>query len=374
MISLWYIFKNYFCGFWGNVYEQMYSSIEGSIVMINRIHYALIIVFFAFNGIMHSAESWNWVYKKIFSDQEHKTLNNQRNLLYSKVNTPQFSQLIFSWNGFKPEYGYFTFWGQIRDSVTKKWHDWHKMIEWGCTLQRSFFTRAETGTICHHVRIEMPYYCLADGLRIKVEAHEGASLATLHGLFVSIANLNSCITEYSMKPHLPSVCITNIPLQSQMQLDHPKKEVLCSPTSCSMIISYFTGGITNPVDIAQSVYDNGLNAYGSWPFNTAQIFQSCNGAMICYVTRLHSFSNIHELLQQGIPVVVSVRGKLRGAPHDYNQGHLLVVIGWDARGRKVICHDPAFETNEKVHVRYDLDAFLEAWERSHHLTYRVEYK
>ena len=87
---------------------------------------------------------------------------------------------------------------------------------------------------------------------------------------------------------------------------------------------------------------------------------------------MNGFDQLHKKLMVGVPVVVSVRGKLEGGQKDYNSGHLLVVVGWDAKRKSVICHDPAFYSNKKTLVRYKLKSFLRAWERSHRLAYIAE--
>ena len=154
-----------------------------------------------------------------------------------------------------------------------------------------------------------------------------------------------------------------------MVLHHPKKEVLCSPTSSSMVTGYLTQKHVDSIGFARKAYDNGLNAYGSWPFNTAHAFEYAKGRFLFRVQRLASFAELHRLLKRKIPVVVSVRGKIAGAPQEYKEGHLLVVVGWNKEKKKVLCHDPAFTSNDKVRVSYDMRSFLAAWERSRRLAY-----
>jgi hypothetical protein len=67
--------------------------------------------------------------------------------------------------------------------------------------------------------------------------------------------------------------------------------------------------------------------------------------------------------------MVSVRGELVGAAKPYNDGHLLLVVGYDAKQKKIICHDPAFEDVSQVAASYDVDGFLKAWARSRNLAY-----
>jgi hypothetical protein len=123
------------------------------------------------------------------------------------------------------------------------------------------------------------------------------------------------------------------------------------------------------INFARKAHDTGLDAYGSWPFNTATAFEYCKGKFLFRVQRLASFADLHEFLNRKIPVIVSVRGNIKGAAKEYDQGHLLVVVGWDKEQKKVLCHDPAFKANNKVCVAYDLCSFLAAWERSRRLAY-----
>ncbi len=294
----------------------------------------------------------------------------KRSMIFAKTDTPHFTQLIFSWNAFRPKQGYFKFNVQVRDAKTQRWYDWHRMTEWGANVQRSF--RHETlGSTYHHVRLEMPSGNYADGLRISVEALEGANLKKVRGLFVSVSNLRTFEAERLDRSitGLPSLALSRVPQQSQKVLDHPKKDVLCSPTSCCMLTSYLLKKRLDPIDFANKSYDNGLNAYGSWPFNIAHAFERARGKCFFRVARLESFGQLHSMLKKEIPVVVSVRGHIDGAFKDYDDGHLLLVVGWNQAQQKVICHDPAFESNEETRVSYDIASFLRAWEKSRRLAY-----
>lgn len=312
---------------------------------------------------------WTWQLKKNFSPKERLKHKVNSSLSFNKTDLPQFSQLIFSWNAARPTKGYFTFWGQVRDARTKKWYEWHKMMEWGAHVQRSFFSKNVDGTIYNHVRLDMPTESKADAVRIMVEPHDGADLSLFYALYVSISDLTAFSAEVIKKPYsAQSVRIWGVPVQSQMVLDHPKKDTLCSPTSCSMLIGYFTKKYDSLL-CADQVFDTGLSAYGSWPFNTAYAFEACSHSVFFYVTRLKSFAALHSLLKKKIPVIVSVRGPLANAPLPYQHGHLLVVVGWDKGTQKVICHDPAHPSNAEVVTSYPLADFLTAWERSRRLSY-----
>ncbi len=330
------------------------------------------VIFFMISVVNAQNDRWTWLFKQDFPPEYvHK---DSEEMVFSKVGVPLFNQLVFSWNGFKPKEGHFSFFAQVRDAQTGQWHDWHHMIDWGAQIQKSYFSRAKSGTVHYYVRLELPQSKHADGLRIKASVAQGASLNLLQSINACISNLAQ-FKPATCDAHiegLPSVHIPLVPQQSQLVLEHPKADSICSPTSCCMVSSFLSNMEIDPVTFANGVYDHGLGAYGSWPFNTAYAFELCKGTFYFRVARLNSFFDLHKQLQRKIPVVVSVRGQLKGAPKEYNKGHLLVVTGWNQESKKVICHDPAFDANQKVCVEYDIDAFCAAWARSHHLAYVAE--
>lgn len=324
----------------------------------------LLYIVMLFSKIIYPGQPWTWLYS--FNQSAEKNLDRVHNL-----STPLFNHLIFSWNAMRPAQGYFSFWLQVREAKSQRWYDWHHMIDWGKDMQKSY--RSVSQAAYEHVRLEMPSSLFANGFRIKVVAHDGASLSLLKHLNITIANLalfeSEHLGKYALSCPLKSVKILQVPSYSQMTLEHPKYDSLCSPTSVSMLLGYLLNRVIDPVVVANQVYDNGLQVYGSWPFNTAIAYEYCQGLYNFYVTRLASFKEMHALLQKNLPVIVSVRGSLEGAPRVYTHGHLLVVVGWDSSHKKVLCHDPAFLTDQQVITSYTFDAFCTAWDRSKRLAY-----
>lgn len=317
---------------------------------------------------------WTTLLQFKFSGQFALQHKNKQELSFSRTEVQPFSQLMCSWNAYRPVRGYYSFWAQVRDAKTKVWHAWHRMMDWGAGVQRSYADKTDVSTDYHHVRLELKNNNLADAVRLKVIAHDGAPVTNLAGLFVNLANFHAFKPE---KPSdltpLTSVYVPRVPKISQMMIDHHKKEVICSPTSCSILLSYLTKQSINPAEFAEQSFDHGLQAYGSWPFNIAHAFERAGGKINIRVARLHSFVQLHERLTKGIPVVVSVRGPMKGSAEEYRYGHLLVVVGYDAKKREVLCHDPAFPEHKKTAVSYDITTFLCGWERSRRLAYIADY-
>ena len=324
-------------------------------------------------GLSANASDWTWVYSKRFGGPQPEELTGRAHVTFAKSGTPNFRQLIFSWNAIRPKQGYFTFYVQSRDSATKKWSDWYKMIEWGQAVQRSHLVKLGSGQPEYvYVRLEQPLGRHADGFKLRVEVHGQAQLDDLRYVSLSLSDF----TKFKPEPinelsHLPTVRINGVPKRSQMVLNHNDCKMMCSPTATSMQVSYVSKQPIDPLAFASKSYDYGLGAYGSWPFNVAHAFEVCPNRTFRLV-RLDSFRDLHSYLKRKLPVVVSVRGYMQGAPQEYKNGHLLTVVGWDQARQLVICHDPAIYGDRQVRHGYKLSHFLRSWESSHRLAYVVE--
>jgi hypothetical protein len=342
----------------------------------------LILLAVCFFSVWVKAAEWTWLYSINPNDElSESVFATHGEGSWVKAGVPKFSQLIFSWNALRPIKGHYSFWVRVRDSVTKKWYKWHQMAHWGTdykgkSIQRSFQSNSAYGTKYLYVRLELPKGRLADGFSIKIKAHNNASIKHIKNITVNTCNLRLFSSEaYAAAIKLlPSIYIKGVPRKSQMALKHPQCEVLCSPTSTTMLISHLLKVNVDPRHVAQGVYDAGLGAYGSWPFNTAHAFELSKSRVFFHVQRLDSFKTLHSYLSRGIPVVVSVRGPLRGAALPYASGHLLLVVGYNRRFKKVLCQDPAFKKDAATAVAYDLTDFLLSWERSNRLAYVARYR
>jgi hypothetical protein len=316
-----------------------------------------------------AAEQWSWVYTKEFAPRD---THDQKEVVIEKKTVSPFTQLIISWNADRPTCGDYTFWVQGKDAQSGAWSGWHKMMSWGASCQRSYLSNADTIAQHYHVRFEACPGKKMNGFRIKVTPQHGAQVQHVHAITVAYADFTKFMPEdAALYNNLASVRIKKVPRRSQFALKHPEKHRLCSPTSCAILIEYFSQNRCNMHTVAHNVFDHGLDSYGSWPFNMAHAFELCEGSHWWRVIRMNSFAGIYKMLVQGYPVAVSVRGSLPGAPKSYNDGHLIVIIGYDASTGTVICHDPACATDHKSVRNYPLADFLRAWEKSHRLTYCV---
>ncbi len=132
-------------------------------------------------------------------------------------------------------------------------------------------------------------------------------------------------------------------------------DVWCSPTSISMVASYWEGG-AGPCEpgvraAAAGTYDWVYGGTGNWPFNTAY------AATLGFHGSVRRFSSLEEIeawVARGVPVVISFawgNGQLTGAALPSSSGHLAVVVGFDDQGNPIV-NDPAAESDEFVQRTY----------------------
>lgn len=311
---------------------------------------------------------WTWLYKKKFISKNIA----HNGIALTRTQTPLFNQLIVSFNADIPDDGKLIFSGRVHYHDTDTWSLWHNMIEYSRMGCKTLYGKHDDGLTYSYVRLELPQKRYADGFQIKVEAEHNAPLSAVKMLTVSISNLSQFENERAASYKLEeSVYIHEVPAWSQMTLDHPDSRVLCSPTALCAQASFISQKLFNPLDFAHGVYDYGLKVYGSWPCNTAYAFNATQGEHFFHVQRLHDFHELLSLLRKDIPVVVSVRGSLPGAPKSYPGGHLIIIVGYDAKKQLVLCHDSAVipELHGSLLKKYPLSAFLSAWENSQRLSY-----
>jgi hypothetical protein len=108
------------------------------------------------------------------------------------------------------------------------------------------------------------------------------------------------------------------------------------------------------------IYDWLYKGHGNWPFNTAY---AATHDLEAYVVRFTSLAQVEEWITVGVPVIVSIAwgyGELEGAPLDFSDGHLLVLVGFDADGNPVV-NDPAFASDDTVRHTYFRSEFEPLW-------------
>lgn len=318
----------------------------------------------------------NFSYIHILKPQLN-TKDNKSSYVWQKSIPNHFTELIPSWNAIRPTRGKLSFFVSLKHS---RWSPWKKIAEWEANGQQTFSNAKDPFVHTKHVRVEMQRGRKANAFRIKVLAEQGASIKNLKALFANTANWN-LFRKIRPSHRLKSVVVKNVPRLSQWKINHHRKKDLCSPTSTSMISRYFLNRFTLRIlpsttlyaqakQFANNVHDNSyLDIYGNWLLNTAQAYTTTHGKVFYRVQRLNSFNELHWCLTKQMPIAVSIRGYLHGGAWPYNNGHFVVVVGWNQKNRTVICVDPAFRQIKHMVRSYRINDFLRAWGKSKNLAY-----
>ncbi len=160
-----------------------------------------------------------------------------------------------------------------------------------------------------------------------------------------------------------------VPTRSQM-LYPGGGEVWCSPASISMILAYYGLNVSVP-DAASATYDAAYGGTGNWPFNTA--FAGAQG-LRALITRLPNLREAERYIAAGIPLGLSLgwkKGELPGVALPSSDGHLMVLVGFDAQGNPLL-NDPAAPSDAGVRRSYPRAAFERLWlSHSGGLTYVI---
>lgn len=208
--------------------------------------------------------------------------------------------------------------------------------------------------------------------RIRLRIAHSASREPTVLKFVGVSVLNSKVSppEPSMAPQGGLELPQAVPARSQ--LDYPGGAAWCSPTSLSMVLSYWAARLNRPdldrdvPEVAAAVHDPAWPGTGNWPFNTA--YAGSFPGMRAYVARLSEVGELEAWIRAGVPVVTSITySTLKGQPSQ-GDGHLVVVMGFEANG-DVRIHDPG--TRLSMRKTVPRDRFAAAWSESHNTVYLI---
>jgi hypothetical protein len=291
----------------------------------------------------------------------------QRSYTWFVPKVKSFDELLLSWNAVRPVRGHYVILCSVY--VQNHWSSWLLYAVWGTHHQYSFHDTSSQDLVhSFQDQIQIIEGQIATGFRIRIEACDGATLENFYTLYACCSFLKSF--KFSSFQPLYSSLVLPIRGLSQLCLNHPRTASFCSPSSTTAVIQYvFPDKYPSPLQFAKNVYDAGFNIYGNWSFNTAQAFVELGLQWQCLCARAEGFETIWYYLKRGLPVIVSLKGVLRGSQRPYLNGHLMVIKGYDALSQQILCMDPAFLSDELTSMRYDWREFMQAWQRHHYIAY-----
>lgn len=270
-----------------------------------------------------------------------------------------YKEAIASWNAATPPGSWVDI--QFRAQYGTRWSKWYVLGIWAAdysTIRRHSvrlqgdsdgFVSVDTFVSSNKKETTSKFQ-----LKLRLFSADGRSVPTIQN--VSVAYSTEIPKSASVSAGNPALWNTLLPVPECSQMVYPDGgEVWCSPTSTSMVLGYLnhdTGPCEPRVRAAVGgVYDWIYDGHGNWPFNTAY---AGTFGYEGYVARFTSLARAEEYVKAGVPVIMSIawgKGDLTGSSIDSTNGHLFVLVGFDASGNPIV-NDPASPDNESVQRTY----------------------
>ena len=297
--------------------------------------------------------------------------SNDGALIWEVTDITPFNMAIISWEGKRPTHERVY---RFQVSVfIDEWTPWIDYAYWSSTNQHTFSHHLSNGRLSTDQDIILVNANMkGTGCRVRLKAEGPVYLENIIRIHLSAIDRDIHKVDLGSLSYFEHSIHLDVPGLSQIALNDERRQRLCSPTSLTAVIRYLTGtSHISPLNFADAVLDTAFDIYGNWVLNTAQAAHELGERWRCFPAFLRSFDQILERLGCGIPVIVSVKGPLRGGAFSYESGHLLVVKGFDPKEKRVYCMDPAFSTDRSTSVDYDLQDFINAWRRRFGVAYMV---
>jgi len=278
-----------------------------------------------------------------------------------------FSEAIASWNAATPAGSWIE--TQLRVKIAGRWTKWYVMGIWVADNTTDIKRHSVNG------QGDADGYVAVDTLVLakKTTTNTFQLKLRLFSTGSATPSVRSASLAFSTTPTKPSTLPAGNPSLWNHSLDVPQcsqmvypggGEVWCSPTSTSMVLGYWaTTDETCDTRVhaaVTGVYDWVYDGHGNWPFNTAY---AATKGLEAYVARFTSLAQAEEWIAAGVPVVMSIawkKGDLTGSTISSTNGHLLVLVGFDANGNLII-NDPAASSDAGVRVTYLRSEFEPLW-------------
>ena len=270
-----------------------------------------------------------------------------------------YKEAIASWNASTPSGSWVEV--QFRAQYGTRWSKWYVLGIWASdtsTVERHSvnlqgdsdgFVAVDTFVSSNKKETTSKFQ-----LKFRLFSADGSSTPSVRN--ASVAYSTSAPKRASVSSGDPARWNTLINVPECSQMVYPDGgEVWCSPTSTSMVLGYLNND-TGPCEprvraAVDGVFDWVYDGHGNWPFNTAYAATFGHEG---YVARFTSLAKAEEFVKAGVPVIMSIawgNGDLTGADIDSTNGHLFILVGFDAAGNPIV-NDPASPTNESVQHTY----------------------
>jgi len=276
-----------------------------------------------------------------------------------------YKEAIASWNAATPPGSWVEV--QFRAQYGTRWSKWYVLGIWAAdysTIERhSVNLQGDSdGFVAVDTFVSSAKKATTNKFQLKLRLFSANGVIPIVRN-ASVAYSTSAPKTASVSAGNPALWDTLINVPECSQMVYPDGgEVWCSPTSTSMVLDYLDGytGACEPRVRAtvEGVFDWVYDGHGNWPFNTAYAAtQGYEG----YVARFTSLARAEEYVAAGVPVIMSIawgKGDLTGSDIESTNGHLFVLVGFDASGNPIVNDpaSPADATVQRTYLRSELES------------------
>jgi hypothetical protein len=280
------------------------------------------------------------------------------------------NELILSWNAETPEAAYLKL--EVRANGEKESTPWYVMGLWSANPEK-FPRESVLGQKDDYGKVD------TDTLVLRKRHHRFQIRLTMggeDGARPRLAFLGICLTDNTVKaPPLDPDKLAwgeTLPVPEKSQMAYEGGNVLCSPTTVSMMLGFWSAKLERPdltrdvPEIKAATFDRNWNGTGNWVFNTA--YAGSFPGVRAYTTRLSDVTELERWVNAGMPVGLSLCYDLLRGRESRRSGHLVVCVGFTEEGDPVI-NDPGTRRNvRKVFKRENL---VKAWAYSQNAVYLI---
>jgi hypothetical protein len=287
------------------------------------------------------------------------------------TNDFNYQEAIASWNASTPGDSWVEI--EFRAKYGERWSKWYVLGIWAednSTIERhSVQSQGDSdGFVAVDTFVSSNKKDTTNTFQLKIRLFSELGNSTPSVRNASVAYSTSAPKKGSVSAGNRANWNTLVDIPECSQMVYPDGgEVWCSPTSTSMVLGHWSGGGEDDASCETRVraavagtYDWIYDGHGNWPFNTAYAAtQGYEG----YVARFTSLDKVEEYVKAGVPVVMSIAwgsGDLTGASIGSTNGHLFVLVGFDASGNPIV-NDPASPDNASVQRTYQRAELEPLW-------------
>lgn len=282
-----------------------------------------------------------------------------------------YKDAIASWNASTPAGTWLEI--QLRAQYGERWSKWYILGIWASddsTVRRHSVKSQNDmdGSVAADTFSSLNKEVGTSKFQLKLRLFSVDGVLTPGVRNASVAFSTSIPKSAGISAGNPAWWNTSLDVLQCSQMVYPDGgDVWCSPTSVSMVVSYWDG-YTGPPEprvrtSVENVFDWIYNGHGNWPFNTAY---TATLGYEGYIARFTSLERVEEFVAAGVPVIASIawkKGDLTGADIENTDGHLVVIVGFDIAGNPVV-NDPATSADETVRRTYLRAEFEPLWLRA----------